>query len=70
MFRIIPYDIDENYFSSEKYKEKFEDDPLFAMKNIHQPSFWMFIHLYAPFYQPKWTNKVEQPLQLFFNLNL
>lgn len=64
MFRIIPYDSDENYFSSD------DADPLFAMKNIHQPAFWMFIHLYAPFYQPKWTNKIDQPLQLFFNLNL
>ena len=64
MFKIIPYDSDENYFSYN------DDDPLFAMKNIHQPAFWTFIHLYAPFYQPKWTNKIDQPLQLFFNLNL
>jgi len=70
MFRIIPYDSDENYFSSEKYKKEFGNDSLFAMKNIHQPAFWMFVHLYAPFYQPKWTNKIDQPLQLFFNLNL
>lgn len=65
MFRVIPYDSDKNYFANNN-----SDDPLFAMKNIHQPAFWMFIHLYAPFYQPKWTNKIEQPLQLFFNLNL
>jgi hypothetical protein len=30
----------------------------------------MFMHLYAPLYQPKWTNKIDQPLQLFFNLKL
>ena len=65
MFRVIPYDSDKNYFANNN-----SDDPLFAMKNIHQPAFWMFIHLYAPFYQPKWTNKIDQPLQLFFNLNL
>ncbi|MBR4634050.1 hypothetical protein IKO50_03735 [bacterium] len=48
MFRVIPYDSDKNYFANNN-----SDDPLFAMKNIHQPAFWMFIHLYAPFYQPK-----------------
>ena len=62
MFKVIPYDSDENYFNSE--------DVWIAINNVHQPAFWMFIHLYAPFYQPTWTNKIDQPLQLFFNLNL
>ncbi len=62
MFKVIPYDSDENYFNS--------DDGWIAINNVHQPAFWMFIHLYAPFYQPTWTNKIDQPLQLFFNLNL
>lgn len=61
-FRIIPYDSDENYFNS--------NEGWVAINNVHQPAFWMFIHLYAPFYQPTWTNKIDQPLQLFFNLNL
>ncbi len=61
-FRIIPYDSDENYF-------KFDEDE-WVINKVHQPAFWMFIHLYAPFYQPTWTNKIDQPLQLFFNLNL
>lgn len=60
-FRIIPYDSDESYFNS---------GGAFVINDVHQPAFWMFIHLYAPFYQPKWTNKIDQPLQLFFNLNL
>ena len=67
-FRIIPYDSDENYFS--KYDKELGKDPWFIINHIHQPAFWMFIHLYSPLYQPKWTNKVDLPLQLFFNLNL
>jgi len=62
MFKVIPYDSDENYF-------KFDEDE-WVINKIHQPAFWMFIHLYAPFYQPAGTNKIDQPLQLFFNLNL
>ena len=62
MFKVIPYDSDENYF-------KFDEDE-WVINKVHQPAFWMFIHLYAPFYQPTWTNKIDQPLQLFFNLNL
>lgn len=61
-FRIIPYDSDESYFNS--------NEEWVAINKVHQPAFWMFIHLYAPFYQPTWTNKIDQPLQLFFNLNL
>lgn len=62
-FRIIPYDSDKNYFDK-------PDNGYIAINDVHQPAFWMFIHLYAPFYQPTWTNKIDQPLQLFFNLNL
>lgn len=62
-FKIIPFDSDEDYF-----EEASEWDVL--INNLHQPAFWMFIHLYAPLYQPTWTNKIDQPLQLFFNLNL
>ena len=62
IFKVIPYDSDENYFKSA------EDE--WVINKVHQPAFWMFIHLYAPFYQPTWTNKIDQPLQLFFNLNL
>ena len=61
-FRVIPYDSYENYF------DKAEDGNI--LNNVHQPAFWMFIHLYAPLYQPTWTNKIDQPLQLFFNLKL
>ena len=63
MFRIIPFDSDENYFTWEKTDK-------IVINNVHQPAFWMFIHLYAPLYQPTWTNKIDLPLQLFFNLNL
>jgi hypothetical protein len=63
MFRIIPYDSDENYFNGAKEWSIVTND-------IHQPAFWMFIHLYASLYQPTGTNKIDQPLQLFFNLNL
>ena len=62
MFRVIPYNSDEYYFKNWKDGT--------VINNIHQPAFWMFIHLYAPLYQPTGTNKVDQPLQLFFNLNL
>ena len=62
-FRIIPYDTDENYFSN-------DENGYIAINDVHQPAFWMFIHLYSPLYQPTWTNKVDLPLQLFFNLNL
>lgn len=62
-FKIIPFDSDEDYF------EKAGDWDV-LINNLHQPAFRMFIHLYAPFYQPIWTNKIDQPLQLFFNLNL
>ena len=63
MFRVIPYDSDEKYFDSTQ-----EWGAL--IEKLHQPAFWMFIHLYSPFYQPTWTNKIDLPLQLFFNLNL
>lgn len=62
IFKVIPYDSDENYFGS--------NDNEWIINKVHQPAFWMFIHLYAPFYQPIGTNKIDQPLQLFFNLNL
>lgn len=62
-FKIIPYDTDQYYFDN-------STEGGFVIDNIHQPAFWMFIHLYAPLYQPTWTNKIDQPLQLFFNLNL
>ena len=63
MFRIIPFDSDENYFT-------LEDTNHIVINDVHQPAFWMFIHLYAPLYQPTWTNKIDLPLQLFLNLNL
>lgn len=63
MFKIIPYDSDENYFTLASEWD-------IVMNDVHQPGFWMFIHLYASLYQPYWTNKIDQPLQLFFNLNL
>ncbi len=62
MFKIIPYNNDDYYFTT--------DGETDIVNNLHQPAFWMFIHLYAPLYQPKWTNKIDQPLQLFFNLKL
>ena len=61
MFRIIPYDSDKNYFSDTNEWKIITND-------IHQPAFWFFAHLYAPLYQPTWTNKIDLPLQLFFNL--
>ena len=63
MFRIIPFDSDENYFT-------WEETNKIVINDVHQPAFWMFIHLYAPLYQPTWTNKIDLPLQLFLNLNL
>ena len=63
MFKVIPYDTDENYLSSANVWGT-------IVNNIHQPAFWVFIHLYAPLYQPYGTNKIDQPLQLFFNLKL
>ena len=68
VFRIIPYDADENYFSDD-YDEEFKENAWFIVNSVHQPAFWVFMHLYAPLYQPVWTNNIEQSLQLFFNLN-
>lgn len=62
-FRVIPYDSYKNYYDKAV-------DGWNILNNVHQPAFWMFIHLYAPLYQPTWTNKIDQPLQLFFNLKL
>lgn len=62
MFKIIPYNTDEYYFANGADGE--------VVNKLHQPAFWMFIHLYAPLYQPIGTNKIDQPLQLFFNLKL
>jgi len=60
-FKIIPYNSNDSYFESESIS---------IQNDVHQPAFWLFIHLYSPLYQPVWTNKIDQPLQLFFNLNL
>ena len=60
-FRVVPYKDDEGYFAESG------DD---VINNIHQPAFWVFIHLYAPLYQTIWVNKIDLPLQLFFNLNV
>lgn len=60
-FRIIPYNSDENYFENNA-----EDN---VINKIHKQAFWVFLHLYAPIYQPVWTNDIDYPLQLFFNLN-
>lgn len=62
MFKIIPYDSDTNYFTDGAATD--------VIKKLHQPWFRVFIHLYAPLYQPTWTNKIDEPLQLFFNLNV
>ncbi len=69
-FKVIPYDSDINYFSGDIYNDDFGANPWFIINSVHQPAFWMFIHLYAPLYQPTWTNKIDLPLQLFFNLKL
>ena len=44
-FRIIPYDTDQNYFDN-------ASEGSIVINDIHQPAFWMFIHLYSPLYQP------------------
>lgn len=61
MFKIIPYDSDTNYFSWNNTN---------VINKVHHPWFRVFIHLYAPLYQPTWTNKIDEPLQLFFNTNV
>lgn len=63
MFRVVPYNSDDYYFDPENAETDILD-------KLHQPAFWMFIHLYSPHYQPVWPNKIDQPLQLFFNLKL
>lgn len=61
LFKVIPYDSDAYYFNN-------GGDEI--IKDLHQPWFRIFIHLYSPLYQPTWTNKIDEPLQLFFNLNV
>ena len=60
-FRVIPYNDDEWYFI--EWGEN-------VINDIHQPAFWAFVHLYSPLYQMVWINKIDLPLQLFFNLNV
>ncbi len=62
-FRIIPYDSEKNFFEDESY----DHDNI--INKIHKQAFWTFLHLYSPLYQPIGTNNIDQPLQLFFNLN-
>jgi hypothetical protein len=60
-FKVIPFDSETNYFKSSETTN--------LTNKIAKPGFWLFIHLYSPFYQPVGTNKIDLPLQLFFNLN-
>jgi hypothetical protein len=62
-FKVIPFDSEANYFFSDAY----EDEIL--INDIAKPAFRAFLHLYSPFYQPEGRNQIDQPLQLFFNLN-
>ena len=63
MFKIIPFDSEERYFNAPKYENQI------LLNEVAKPAFWLFIHLYSPFYQPVGKNAIDQPLQLFFNLN-
>jgi hypothetical protein len=45
LFKIIPFDSEENYFS-----EQYEGQTL--LNNVAKPAFWIFLHLYSPYYQP------------------
>ena len=45
LFRVIPFDSEENYFSA-KYAERI------LLNDVAKPAFWVFLHLYAPSYQP------------------
>jgi len=70
-FRVIPYNSDKEYFCiGEDDWDCVISEGMMPQNELHQPAFWMFIHLYAPLYQPTGTNKIDLPLQLFFNLNL
>ena len=61
-FKVIPFASEQYYFSDTTSEEN-------ILNKIQQPAFWIFIHLYSPYYQPTGMNKVDRPLQLFFNLN-
>ncbi|GHV25578.1 hypothetical protein FACS1894176_04390 [Bacteroidia bacterium] len=63
LFRVIPFDSEANYFSQELGENKTR------VNDVAKPGFRMFLHLYSPFYQPIGQNQIDQPLQLFFNLN-
>jgi hypothetical protein len=60
-FRIIPFDSENNYFSAA--------ETTLHLNDVAKPGVWVFLHLYSPFYQPLGQNQIDQPLQLFFNLN-
>ncbi|MDR0282787.1 MAG: hypothetical protein LBI53_05940 [Candidatus Peribacteria bacterium] len=66
LFKIIPYDSEKSYYGGTTASDYSYD---YVINELAKPGFWMFIHLYSPFYQPVGTNNVHQPLQLFFNLN-
>jgi prepilin-type N-terminal cleavage/methylation domain-containing protein len=61
-FKIIPFDSETTYFGD-------ANDGEILINAIAKPGVRMFIHLYSPFYQPIGFNNIDQPLQLFFNLN-
>ena len=62
LFKVIPFDSETNYFSEQYAGE-------ILLNDVAKPAFWLFIHLYSPYYQPVGKNNISQPLQLFFNLN-
>lgn len=59
-FRIIPFHSNERYY---------DNGDVNITNNLWKPSFRLFIHFYSPYYQSIWKNQIDQPLQLFFNLN-
>jgi prepilin-type N-terminal cleavage/methylation domain-containing protein len=63
LFRIIPFDSEERYYNLPAYKGQT------LVNEVAKPAFWLFLHLYSPYYQPIGKNNIHQPLQLFFNLN-
>lgn len=63
-FRVIPFDSPNNLTNNPQITNWEQ-----YINNLWRPAFYLFLHLYSPYYQPAWKNAIDQPLQLFFNLN-
>ncbi|MEI6426567.1 MAG: type II secretion system protein [Candidatus Absconditabacteria bacterium] len=62
LFKIIPYENPQAVLSG-------QDSSLqVAFLRLHQPGFWLFMHVYSPRFGSEWIQHVSLSLQQFFTL--